>query len=142
MGKHGSQMREKNPFWKGGRVIASNGYVLVRVGVSHHLSDVRGYAYEHRLMAEQKIGRMLVSGELVHHVNGDKTDNRIENLNVVPSIAHHWAEHRKPGNKRRLPGEINTLALCECGCRTLFRLYDSGGRPRKFVSGHNLKRAA
>lgn len=43
--------------WKGGRSIASNGYMLVRVGLSHHLADVRGYAYEHRLVAEQKIGQ-------------------------------------------------------------------------------------
>jgi hypothetical protein len=45
----------KNGFWKGGKSIASNGYMLIRVGVNHHLSDVRGYAYEHRLVAEQKI---------------------------------------------------------------------------------------
>lgn len=43
--------------WKGGRSIASNGYVLVRVGKKHHLADVRGYAYEHRIVAEQKLGR-------------------------------------------------------------------------------------
>jgi hypothetical protein len=31
----------RNPNWKGGRLVASNGYVLVRVGVGHHLADVR-----------------------------------------------------------------------------------------------------
>lgn len=48
-----------NPMWKGGRSVASNGYVLIRVGVEHHLADVRGYAYEHRVVAEQKIKRAL-----------------------------------------------------------------------------------
>src|SRR4051812_41815968 len=50
------QNREDNPNWRGGRSIASNGYIIVRVGVGHHLADVRGYAYEHRLVAEQKLG--------------------------------------------------------------------------------------
>lgn len=62
----------KNGIWKGGRSVASNGYVLVRVGVEHHLADVRGYAYEHRLVAEEKIGRRLRDDEHVHHVDGDK----------------------------------------------------------------------
>lgn len=39
-----------NPNWRGGRSVASNGYMLVRAGVGHHLADVRGYAYEHRLV--------------------------------------------------------------------------------------------
>lgn len=47
---------EKNGLWKGGRSVASNGYVLIRVGVDHPLADVRGYAYEHRVVAEQKKG--------------------------------------------------------------------------------------
>jgi hypothetical protein len=39
-----NQFRENNSNWKGGRLIASNGYVLVRVGIGHHLADVRGAA--------------------------------------------------------------------------------------------------
>jgi hypothetical protein len=35
----------RNPNWRGGRSLASNGYVLIRVGVGPHLADVRGYAY-------------------------------------------------------------------------------------------------
>ena len=49
-------VKDRNAMWKGGRSIASNGYVLIRVGVEHHLSDVRGYAYEHRILAEQIVG--------------------------------------------------------------------------------------
>lgn len=40
-----------NHMWRGGRSVASNGYMLVRVGVDHPLADVRGYAYEHRIGA-------------------------------------------------------------------------------------------
>src|SRR5205809_93254 len=35
------------------------GYILLFVGKDHHLADVRGYAYEHRIVAEQAIGRQL-----------------------------------------------------------------------------------
>lgn len=60
MSKAGAQARALNPNWKGGRSIASNGYVLIKVGTGHHLADVRGYAYEHRLVAERKLGRRLL----------------------------------------------------------------------------------
>lgn len=87
------QRREGNPNWQGGRSVASNGYVLIKVGVDHHLADVRGYAYEHRLVAEQKAGRRIEPGEHVHHINGDKVDNRPENLEIL-TVAEHCKRHR------------------------------------------------
>lgn len=129
---------ENSNAWKGGRSIASNGYVLIRVGIGHHLADVRGYAYEHRLVAEEKLGRRLLPGEIPHHINGNKTDNRPENIEVVQSPAHHGVEHRTTGKNRRLPGEPNGTITCVCGCGTELLKFDSCGRPRKFVSGHNM----
>lgn len=126
-----------NPNWKGGRVVASNGYVLVKVGKSHHLADVRGYAYEHRVVAEKVIGRRLKAGEQIHHVNGNKQDNKPENLEVVSGIAEHRVRHRQPGSGLQLPGEVNPLILCECGCGERLDKFDDSGRPRRFVSGHN-----
>lgn len=136
MAKH--NVGAKNGMWKGGRLVASNGYVLVRVGRDHHLADVRGYAYEHRLVAEEKIGRRLRRGEVIHHKNEIRTDNRPENLEVTASIAHHRAEHRKPTTTKRLPGENNPLVECGCGCGQRFEKYDSSNRPRRFVTGHNV----
>jgi hypothetical protein len=128
----------KNGNWKGGRSIASNGYVLIRVGTDHHLADVRGYAYEHRLVAEQVVGRRLRPGEVIHHVNHVKTDNRPENIRVEPSRAHHHAEHRKRDNGLRMPDEPNPRIQCACGCGARFDRYDPSGRPRRFIPGHNM----
>jgi hypothetical protein len=127
----------KNGMWKGGRSIASNGYVLVRVGTDHHLSDVRGYAYEHRLVAEKKLGRKLRKGEQIHHLNGNKQDNAPSNIEVMVSAAHHRVKHRRRNSNRRLPEQSNPLILCGCGCGTQLALFDGSGRPRQFVSGHN-----
>ena len=123
--------------WNGGRTVASNGYVLVRVGKGHHLADVRGYAYEHRLVAEQKLGRRLRNGEQPHHINGIKTDNSPENIDVLTSRFHHAVKHRKPESRLMLPNETNRRVLCACGCGGRFSLYDAYGRPRMYVSGHN-----
>lgn len=127
----------RNGFWRGGRSIASNGYVLIRVGTDHHLADVRGYAYEHRLVAEKKIGRRLLPGELVHHIDENKKNNDPINLEVMKSTAHHFKKHRKLFSGRREPDEPNVIIECECGCGTKMDKYDELGRPRSFISGHN-----
>lgn len=120
------------------KVIASNGYVLVRVGRQHHLADCRGYAYEHRLIAERKIGRRLRKGEIAHHINGNKQDNRDENIDVVKSIAHHCFEHRRVRRDAKHPDSPNPVIECACGCGTIFKKYDQCNRARRFVTGHNM----
>lgn len=71
---------KSNSNWRGGKTISSHGYVLVRVGIKHHLADVRGYAYEHRVIAEQKIGRKLKQGEIVHHKDKNKQTTHLRIL--------------------------------------------------------------
>lgn len=48
----------------------------------------------HRHLMEQQLGRPLAAGEHVHHKNGDRYDNRIENLEVL-SCAEHMHEHKQ-----------------------------------------------
>lgn len=131
------QFREDNPNWRGGRSVTPNGYVLIRVGVGHPMADVRGYAYEHRHVMAEKIGRPLEPGEIVHHINGNKQDNRPENLELVAGHAEHFVRHRKADKGLRLPGEPNPTVACACGCGEEFLRYDEAGRPRSYISGHN-----
>ncbi|MFD9004466.1 HNH endonuclease [Streptomyces sp. NPDC059582] len=97
--------------------------------------------YEHILVAEQLIGRPVRKGEQVHHKNHIKTDNRPENLEVKASAAHHQYEHRKRTDLRGL-GEANPTVNCACGCGQSFLRYDATNRPRRYVSGHNLRSAS
>lgn len=73
-------IREKSPVWKGGRTKTKHGYILI---LKHeHPFNVRGYVLEHRLKMEEKIDRYLEKWEVVHHINGIKDDNKIENLQL------------------------------------------------------------
>ncbi len=135
----GAHSGPENHNWRGGRTITSHGYVLVRLP-GHHLADTRGYVYEHRLVAERKLGRRLRPDEEVHHVNKIKDDNRPENIAVMPSRLAHFQHHRRREKGLRVHGEPNPTIFCECGCRTSFPKYDRSGRPRRFVSGHNIGR--
>lgn len=86
--------------WKGGKRVDKRGYVLVRVENNPTLSENHncnstGYIPEHRLVMENYLGRKLDKYEFVHHRNGIKNDNRIENLEIVFK-KHHYGMVRCP----------------------------------------------
>jgi hypothetical protein len=68
--------------------MIAGGYPKVRVGKDHPLADPNGYVYEHTLVMVTALGRSLADGEVIHHKNRDKTDNRIENLELMPRAEH------------------------------------------------------
>lgn len=61
--------------------LSKNGYYYVYFRKHPH-ADKSGRVFEHRLVMEQKLGRYLFSFENVHHKNGIRSDNRIENLEL------------------------------------------------------------
>jgi hypothetical protein len=81
------------PWWKGGRTQMVNGYIMRQVGIDHPLADKHGRVYEHRLVMAEAVGRKLTRREHVHHINGDRTDNRLKNLMLFPSTAEHHRHH-------------------------------------------------
>jgi len=103
LSSYGDQTGSKNPAWKGGRTIATGGYVWVRK-LNHPYKNKQGYVPEHRLVMEEEIGRYLNPNEQVHHLNENKTDNRIENLRIV-SPQEHAEIHWKTPEKRKIQSE-------------------------------------
>jgi uncharacterized protein (DUF1330 family) len=70
------------------------GYVYVIAPPDHPHKTNKKYIKRSRLVMEEKIGRYLSHHEQVHHVNGDRGDDRPENL-VIMSLSNHLSYHRK-----------------------------------------------
>jgi len=84
---------EQAPNWKGGTFKVPSGYVFVYMKNNTEFScmaNSSGYTQEHRLVMAQHLGRPLLSSEIVHHINGKRDDNRIENLKLLASSKKHF----------------------------------------------------
>ncbi len=103
---------EANGNWKGGRTRLKAGYVMVRAP-GHPRAVGSYYVCEHILVAESLLGRYLVAGESVHHINGVRDDNRPENLEL-------WTRPQPAGI--RVSDAINWA-------RSIYDLYVVNGAP-------------
>lgn len=100
----------------GGHTTTYGGYVYEFVG-PHPLANKWGFVAQHRLVGADIVGRPLRKGEVVHHKNNIRHDNRPENLEVMTVEAHrrhHWAEL---ADTLRIPIDVDALkrALAEAG---------------------------
>lgn len=83
-----------NPMWRGGRKVLKSGYVYVYLSPDSEFSSMisngvgQNYVAEHRLIMAMHLKRNLTKEETVHHINGIKSDNRIENLELWSSRHH------------------------------------------------------
>ena len=106
-GVHSNQPRaSKQHRWKPGGSVGSTGHVKIRVGVGHPLADPNGYAYEHIVVWVSAGNPRPKRGEILHHKNEDKTDNRIGNLELLTRAEHnrlHNGERRRDARGRLLP---------------------------------------
>ena len=92
--KYGDHTKAKYKWYARGKNEwheTSHGYVW-RYAPDDPNGTVNGYVYQHRAVMAEKLGRSLLSGENVHHVNGVKTDNTPENLEL-------WVTMQPPGQR-------------------------------------------
>ena len=95
--------------WKGGRRRLSTGYIHI-YAPDHPNSPKSGYVMEHRLVMEEHLGRHLKPGEVVHHLNDIKDDNRIENLHVM-RMGEHTTHHARLKREARQLRKENARLL-------------------------------
>ena len=81
--------------WNNRKMLDSQGYVIVRVGKTHPLADLNGYVREHVLVvvSSESPGASLLLRHprefVIHHENGNRQDNRLDNLTVMARADHN-----------------------------------------------------
>ena len=91
----GKNTKEKNGMWKGGRIYDKTQSRWLIHKPQHPFATKKGYVYEHRLIMEKNINRYLNPEEMIHHLNGTRDDNRIENLIIIKQSEHMALHTRK-----------------------------------------------
>lgn len=125
---------ESHHKWKGGR-YKFRGYIYV-LKKGHPLSNCGGYVLEHRLVASEKWGIEALAGKVVHHKNGERSDNRIENLEILLQSVHISNHMKGENSTNRIIGNPNPMIFCKCGCGNKRLKYDKSGRLRKYIYHH------
>jgi len=108
----GPRAGEGHPEWKGGRIVNKDGYVEIYCPGHPNAKKYVHYILEHRLVMEEVLGRYLTRSEVVHHKNGNKQDNRPENLELFQANGKHLAATLKGETPKWTPeGRAKTMSV-------------------------------
>ena len=124
--------------WKIEKIVSKGDYNYAVVK-DHPYANSYGYVLEHRVVVEISLGRILNPDEVVHHKNGNKKDNRLENLEIMDAISHsslHSLEKGvslvrlkcpeccavfvRPKRQTFLVKKKNSFTCCSISCRGKF----------------------
>lgn len=104
---------KKSHVWDGGSYTSSNGYTYIYLEDKNRKS-VSKYIGEHVLVAEKAIGKTLPCGSIVHHFDGNKSNNMNSNLVVCENNAYHRLLHKRQRAKLEC-GNANWHKCYVCG---------------------------
>lgn len=126
-----SKTGKNHPGWKGGYSITKGGYKIILV-------SKKKYVLEHRYIIEKHLGRKLLEfpQEVIHHIDGNKLNNSIDNLQVISASNHakihnNLYETNKIKSSNKITGTIKECKNCNnlrpvhnvirCLCRPCYR---------------------
>jgi hypothetical protein len=89
--KQASLKKEKHPKWKNGKITDKRGYVFIYSPNHPNATKIGGSLYvpEHRLIMEKHLKRYLTEDEVVHHKDGNPSNNKLNNLKLFTKWSHN-----------------------------------------------------
>jgi len=97
---------DKSHSWKGGKRHTVDGYIIIRLAPGdffYSMTNQIGLVREHRLVMAKHLSRCLLPWEIVHHRNGVRDDNKLENLELIKGHVYHlpYTQLTRENNKLR-----------------------------------------
>lgn len=121
--------------WNNWKTIKKGDYLYAKIP-THPNASKNGYVLEHRVVVENKIGRLLRENEEVHHIDGNKHNNSQENLEVMLR-----GEHQRMHSTKYKDGHILTFRCANCG-KEFKRKYNQRPEVKKYKLSFCSKRCS